>query len=331
MVMNEFWVAAIVPAVIACGVIAALRASRLATRLADHPNERSLHAAPMPRIGGVAIALAVAPFAAAHAHGPLAAAFGAAAVLALVSLADDVHSLPVEVRLPAHAIAALVVVLAMAGPPVLAWPGGWLGAALGGGWPRDGRPTSSTSWTAPTGLAGAMASIGFGVLALGALQGGFGSSRCFAPPWPRPPRVPFLERSASAHFHGRCGIDPSWDSSPAHSGPTAHVADAWPAWFPLLVFSPFVVDATLTLARRVAARERFWVAHRSHAYQRLVLAGWSHRRLALAACALMVAAGASALLARAGSAMLQCGILFVWAVAYALLVAAIRSITRRKA
>jgi UDP-N-acetylmuramyl pentapeptide phosphotransferase/UDP-N-acetylglucosamine-1-phosphate transferase len=250
--------------------------------------------------------------------------------LALVSLADDVHSLPVEVRLPAHAIAALVVVLAMAGPPVLAWPGGWLGAAV---------VVVGLVWAAnlfnfmdgADGLAGAMASIGFGVLALGALQGGFGELALLCAAlasaaagflfWNAPPARVFMGDAGSIPLGFLAGA----------LGTYGTLADAWPAWFPLLVFSPFVVDATLTLVRRIARRERFWVAHRSHAYQRLVLAGWSHRRLALAASALMVAAGASALLARAGSAMLQCGILFVWAGAYALLVAAIRSITRRKA
>ncbi|MBK7793513.1 MAG: hypothetical protein IPJ62_13990 [Betaproteobacteria bacterium] len=37
----------------------------------------------------------------------------------------------------------------------------------------------------------------------------------------------------------------------------------WPAWFPLLVFLPFIADATATLARRGLGRERVWQAHRS--------------------------------------------------------------------
>lgn len=41
----------------------------------------------------------------------------------------------------------------------------------------------------------------------------------------------------------------------------------------------FVVDATATLARRLARRERVTDAHRSHAYQRLVRAGWGHARV----------------------------------------------------
>jgi UDP-N-acetylmuramyl pentapeptide phosphotransferase/UDP-N-acetylglucosamine-1-phosphate transferase len=69
----------------------------------------------------------------------------------------------------------------------------------------------------------------------------------------------------------------------------------WPLWFPVLVFSPFIIDASLTLARRVLRRERFWEAHRSHYYQRLVQLGWGHRNTALAEYALMAACGAIAL------------------------------------
>jgi UDP-N-acetylmuramyl pentapeptide phosphotransferase/UDP-N-acetylglucosamine-1-phosphate transferase len=57
---------------------------------------------------------------------------------------------------------------------------------------------------------------------------------------------------------------------------------AWPAWFPLLAFAPFLGDATLTLARRLWRRERVWRAHRDHYYQRLVQLGFGHRRTALA-------------------------------------------------
>ena len=66
----------------------------------------------------------------------------------------------------------------------------------------------------------------------------------------------------------------------------------WPWWFPLLVFSPFIVDATVTLLRRMLTGERFWAAHRSHYYQRLVQSGWGHRKTANAEFALMLACAA---------------------------------------
>ena len=65
--------------------------------------------------------------------------------------------------------------------------------------------------------------------------------------------------------------------------------EVWPWLFPLLVFSPFIVDASVTLIRRALRGEKIWQAHRSHYYQRAVLLGASHRQLALAAYALMLA------------------------------------------
>ena len=53
--------------------------------------------------------------------------------------------------------------------------------------------------------------------------------------------------------------------------------DAWPLWFPLLVFGPFIGDATVTFFKRVARRERVWRAHREHYYQRMVRMGFGHR------------------------------------------------------
>ena len=69
----------------------------------------------------------------------------------------------------------------------------------------------------------------------------------------------------------------------------------WPFWFPAAVFAPFIADATLTLLKRMLARERFWEAHNKHYYQRLVRMGWSHRDTALAEYSLMLGCGATAL------------------------------------
>ena len=66
-------------------------------------------------------------------------------------------------------------------------------------------------------------------------------------------------------------------------------AGLFPFWAALWVFSPFIVDATVTLLRRLVCGERIWEAHRSHYYQRLVLLGWGHRRTVLAEYVLMLA------------------------------------------
>jgi hypothetical protein len=87
----------------------------------------------------------------------------------------------------------------------------------------------------------------------------------------------------------------------------------------LIVFAPFVVDASVTLARRALRGERFWQAHRSHYYQRLVLTGWSHRQLAIAEYGLMLLTSGASLLALHRPALLQLLILASLSVVYILL------------
>jgi UDP-N-acetylmuramyl pentapeptide phosphotransferase/UDP-N-acetylglucosamine-1-phosphate transferase len=63
----------------------------------------------------------------------------------------------------------------------------------------------------------------------------------------------------------------------------------WPVWFPALVFSPFIADASVTLLRRLARGKKFWQAHREHYYQRMVRLGVGHARTALIWYLLMLA------------------------------------------
>ncbi len=79
----------------------------------------------------------------------------------------------------------------------------------------------------------------------------------------------------------------------------------WPIWFPILVFAPFVCDATLTLIRRLVRRERVWQAHRDHYYQRLVRMGFGHRGTAAIEYAVMLGCAVIALLARDATVPLQ--------------------------
>ena len=85
-----------------------------------------------------------------------------------------------------------------------------------------------------------------------------------------------------------------------------------------MAFGPFVIDASVTLARRALRGERIWQAHRSHYYQRLVLTGWSHRRLAAAEYGLMLASGGAAVLALRQPPRVQVLILAALAVVYVL-------------
>jgi UDP-N-acetylmuramyl pentapeptide phosphotransferase/UDP-N-acetylglucosamine-1-phosphate transferase len=69
----------------------------------------------------------------------------------------------------------------------------------------------------------------------------------------------------------------------------------WPAWFPLLVFSPFIVDASVTLLKRALRGAKLSEAHCEHYYQRLVQLGVGHRNTALLEYVLMLLVGISAL------------------------------------
>jgi len=74
---------------------------------------------------------------------------------------------------------------------------------------------------------------------------------------------------------------------------------------PLLVFAPFIGDATMTLVRRLLRAERVWHAHRDHYYQRLVRMGFGHRGTAYIAYAAMLLCAAAALLGRGQSPAMQ--------------------------
>ena len=90
----------------------------------------------------------------------------------------------------------------------------------------------------------------------------------------------------------------------------------WPFWFPPLVFSPFVADATVTLFKRARRGEKLSQAHRSHYYQRLVQMGCGHRNTALAEYGLMLLAGASALWGTSLHYAGQGSLLLAWSMVY---------------
>ena len=54
-----------------------------------------------------------------------------------------------------------------------------------------------------------------------------------------------------------------------------------PIGVPLILLSPFICDALPTLLKRIIKREKWWSAHREHAYQRFVLSGMGVRALNL--------------------------------------------------
>ena len=253
----------------------------------DHPNERSLHATPTPRIGGLGIMAGVLVASVWLADAILLPALLAAFALAAMSLLDDMRGLPVRVRFLAHFVAAVACLLAL----------GLTGWALLAG-------TLAVVWMTnlynfmdgADGLAGGMAAIGFSTLALAAWMGDAPGLAAFCASIAAA-ALAFLRFNfpPARVFMGDAGSIPLGLLA-ATLGILGAMQGVWSWVFPLLVFSPFIVDASVTLVRRALRGEKIWQAHRSHYYQRVVLLGASHRQLALAAYALMLAMATLALL-----------------------------------
>ena len=280
--------AAAIPGLVCAAVLwALLRGGKLAL---DVPNERSLHSAPVPRVGGIGIALGVAA-AAVTGLAPVSLALLLALALAMLSFLDDVKRLPTSMRLAAHLWAAAVLVWYTLSPmnvlemALLVIAVAWITNLYNF---MDGSD----------GLAGGMAVVGFSAYAIAAWLAGdadvaqpsaalVGASAAFLAFNFHPARV----------FLGDVGSIPLGFLAAA-LGVVGWRDDVWQLWCPVLVFGPFIGDATLTLLKRLARREKVWHAHREHYYQRLVLMGAGHRATALAAYALMALCAAAALYGR---------------------------------
>ena len=79
-----------------------------------------------------------------------------------------------------------------------------------------------------------------------------------------------------------------------------------------------------------ALREKIWRAHRSHYYQRLVLMGWGHRKVALAEYGVMLGVAASALVGAHASCIVQGAIVAGWDAVYVALLVTIDARWRRR-
>lgn len=275
-------------------------------KVLDHPNPRSLHTRAIRRTGGVGMMLGIGvSWATTPAALPISISLGVA-LLVLISFADDIFGLPVLGRLLMHGAVAI-----------------WFSVALlfeTHGWMIVTIITLSIVWMinlynfmdGSDGLAGGMTLIGFTCYGLTAWLGG---DESFAV-------INFCVAAAAAaflifNFHparifmGDAGAIPLGFLA-ASLGIMGWMNDTWPLWLPVLVFSPFIADASVTLLRRCLSGERFWQAHRGHYYQRMVRGGFGHRNTALLGYILMLATGVSAMWAMHQDIAVQLGVGMVW-------------------
>ena len=290
--------------------------SGLATRVAvDVPNHRSLHTLPMPRIGGL---VTVPAFLLAWILSPEAnpLQLGLVAILAVFSYMDDRAGLSAALRLGVHLAVAAAFTMLLLDLQDMAWV---MATLLWIAWCTN----LYNFMDGADGLAGGMALFGFSACGLAAAMSGH-HDLAIASCSIASASAGFLlfNFPPAKTFMGDAGSIPLGFLMGALSV-LGYRLGAWPLWFPILVFLPFVADATVTLLKRVVRGEQFWQAHHEHYYQRLVRMGWSHRKLALNGYGVMFAAAGSALLLLNFSESVQCIGLLVWVSLYALAMVAI--------
>jgi len=271
----------------------------------DIPNERSSHAVPVPRGGGVVfVILLLVLFAVLLFVLPeeralwLSLLIGGAAV-ALVGWIDDKRGLPPKIRLLTHAAAVAWTLFQLGGLPRLSLgfallPLGLFGsflALVGGVWAinlynfMDGIDGLAAGQAVLGALAaafllkGSSPSLVLALLMLSASVLGFLL-------WNRPPAKVFMGDAGSG-FLGFAFFTLLLRTERGGELP----ALLW-----CVLFAPFIIDATLTLLKRMRARKRLSEAHREHLYQQFIIAGHSHTRvtggvLLLSLCGIFVACG----------------------------------------
>lgn len=319
----------------------------------SHPNDRTLHSTPTPQTGGLAVIagvvialLAAASFLALMQPSqpvlPKGVASGSVWIVVsmllifVVSFIDDCVGLPAVLRLGVQAVSACIIIggvgLTLSSISVPGGPTIQLGLAA--------IPVSALVliWMANLynfmdgmdGFAGGMTCLGFGFLAYFGWQAHF----------------PVMLIIATFVAMGALGFL-------THNFPPARIfmGDAgsitlgflagtlmilgvrdgiFELWVPIMIFSPFIMDATVTLIKRALQRKRIWEGHREHYYQRLVLSGWSHRKVVLAEYGLMVLCGGLAVLYHHSTEQWRLVILGTWLALFLLFAMLVHRLERKK-
>lgn len=255
--------------------------------LIDQPGPRRSHDRPVARGGGMALAvglLAALPLLGRFDGAPTFAV--ALTAIALLGIADDHRPLRVRFRLPIQLAAAALVVIALGGVPSI----GVGESTIAAFWLWTPLSVLAVVWMTnlfnfmdgSDGLAsmqalvsGLLFAAGFHLAGLPVL-GGVGLAVAAGAAafllWNRPPASIFLGDAGSLTLGFSLGFL-------ALAGTVTGAVSVWTAF---IAVSPFVIDATATLALRLGQGSGWYTPHRDHAYQCLIRAGWSHGRVLLA-------------------------------------------------
>ena len=280
---STFWLAPLLAALLTWSLTPLVRRYLVARQIIDHPNHRSSHHQATPRGGGLAMAAGLVLAAIAVPADQVAVVLVVILSLTVLGWLDDRHDLPVTVRLFAQFLLAL---------GMLAWLGGVTALSIAGviitlPWLWSGLALIAVVWLinlhnfmdGSDGLAamqGAWSGLAFGMLFAHAehrseaLVAFSLAAVCLAFLfWNRPPARLFMGDVGSVLLGGMI----AWLAL------VGVVVGAISVWLSLMVCAVFVIDASMTLLARVRRGERWYTAHRQHAYQRLINAGWSHGRV----------------------------------------------------
>jgi Fuc2NAc and GlcNAc transferase len=276
----------------------AIRQVLLRRSVLDIPNERSSHKIPTPRGGGVAIvavfACAVGLFTVRGAiEGHLAAALlGGGLTISATGILDDIYDLSPKVRLSIYSLAAGWALWQVGGLGPLAlgwtvWNLSWTGnviALVGLVWMTvlynnmdgiNGIAGMEAVYAAGTGsvflAAAGEAGLSRTAMALAGAAAGFLV-------WNFPVSRVFMGDAGSGFLGFVFGVL-AIASDKEHPGLLS-------LWLTLLAF--FIVDATLTLTRRLIRRKQWSEAHCSHAYQHAARRWGSHLKATSAIAAVNV-------------------------------------------
>ena len=284
-------------------VISALITAGVRTLLGHHglmdlPNARSSHAVPVPRGGGVGIVVAflsAVVWALEKRFIPdrLAwALIGGGLAIAIVGFLDDRFSLAAWPRIVVHSLAAAWAVWCLDAIRHMQFGGGgdlW-------GWVRRCAEFVALVWLINLfnfldgidGLAGMEAGCVSGLGAFLLLRNGMSSGAqlsmmlCAASlgflVWNWPPAKIFMGDVGSGFLGFTLGTLALFSSK-------ANSTIVWP-W--LILLAAFLVDATVTLLRRMFGGARWYEAHRSHAYQHAAKAFGSHAKVTLSVAAINI-------------------------------------------
>lgn len=255
-----------------------VRGHALRHRILDIPGERSSHTAPTPRGGGIGFAVVILLGGAVlFGCGEISinvfvALLGGGAAVAGIGWMDDRRPLSAKLRFAVHCFAA-------------AWAVYWTGAE---GWGETAFFFLATAWLINLynfmdGIDGLAAATAVAAGAAGAfLCGGSTAALCAVTAaaaggflrWNWPPAKIFMGDAGSGFFGYVFAV--AWLAGAAEGG-----ADLYTV--PILL-AVFLTDATLTLLWRAARGEKWYAAHRLHAYQTLA-ARHGHRAVTIAAVA----------------------------------------------